>query len=51
MVVTIEGLSANNNHPLQKAWMEFDIPQCGYSQSGKIMSAEVYILNLKLQRL
>ena len=38
-VVTIEGLSENNDHPLQKAWMELDVPQCGYCQSGQIMSA------------
>src|SRR5918994_4890704 len=38
-VVTIEGLSENNDHPLQKAWQEVDVPQCGYCQSGQIMSA------------
>lgn len=38
-VVTIEGLSDNNDHPVQKAWMEIDVPQCGYCQSGQIMSA------------
>jgi isoquinoline 1-oxidoreductase alpha subunit len=38
-VVTIEGLSENNDHPVQKAWMEIDVPQCGYCQSGQIMSA------------
>lgn len=38
-VVTIEGLSENNDHPVQKAWMELDVPQCGYCQSGQIMSA------------
>jgi isoquinoline 1-oxidoreductase alpha subunit len=42
-VVTIEGLSENNNHPLQKAWMELDVPQCGYCQSGQIMSAAVLL--------
>jgi len=42
-VVTIEGLSANNDHPLQKAWMELDVPQCGYCQSGQIMSAAVLL--------
>jgi isoquinoline 1-oxidoreductase subunit alpha len=42
-VVTIEGLSENNDHPLQKAWMELDVPQCGYCQSGQIMSAAVLI--------
>ncbi len=38
-VVTIEGLSANNDHPLQQAWKELDVPQCGYCQPGMIMTA------------
>ncbi len=38
-VTTIEGLSADGSHPLQKAWMEVDVPQCGYCQVGQIMSA------------
>ena len=38
-VTTIEGLSADNSHPVQKAWIELDVPQCGYCQSGQIMSA------------
>ena len=38
-IVTIEGLSANSAHPVQKAWAEFDVPQCGYCQSGQIMAA------------
>ena len=38
-IVTIEGLSADNNHPLQQAWQELDVPQCGYCQPGMIMSA------------
>ena len=38
-VVTIEGLAANSDHPLQKAWLELDVPQCGYCQSGQLMSA------------
>ncbi|MDG2109317.1 MAG: (2Fe-2S)-binding protein [Flavobacteriaceae bacterium] len=38
-VTTIEGLSENGNHPVQKAWLEHDVPQCGYCQSGQIMSA------------
>jgi isoquinoline 1-oxidoreductase alpha subunit len=42
-VVTIEGLSLNNDHPLQKAWAEFDVPQCGYCQSGQLMSAAVLL--------
>jgi isoquinoline 1-oxidoreductase subunit alpha len=42
-VVTIEGLSENNDHPLQKAWVELDVVQCGYCQSGQIMSAAVLL--------
>jgi len=42
-VVTIEGLSADTSHPLQKAWLEEDVPQCGYCQSGQIMSAAVLL--------
>ena len=42
-VVTIEGLSENNNHPLQKAWQEVDVPQCGYCHSGQLMSAAVLL--------
>jgi isoquinoline 1-oxidoreductase subunit alpha len=38
-VTTIEGLSADRSHVLQKAWIELDVPQCGYCQSGQIMSA------------
>ena len=38
-VLTIEGLSADRSHPVQKAWLELDVPQCGYCQSGQIMSA------------
>jgi isoquinoline 1-oxidoreductase alpha subunit len=38
-IVTIEGLSANRSHPVQKAWAELDVPQCGYCQSGQIMAA------------
>lgn len=42
-VTTIEGLSPTNSHPLQKAWQEVDVPQCGYCQSGQIMSAAVLL--------
>lgn len=42
-VVTIEGLSANNDHPVQRAWQEIDVPQCGYCHSGQIMSAVVLL--------
>ena len=38
-VTTIEGLSRNQSHPLQKAWVEAQVPQCGYCQSGQIMQA------------
>lgn len=38
-IVTIEGLSADNSHPLQQAWKELDVPQCGYCQPGMIMTA------------
>jgi isoquinoline 1-oxidoreductase alpha subunit len=38
-IVTIEGLSPNSSHPVQKAWAELDVPQCGYCQSGMIMAA------------
>jgi isoquinoline 1-oxidoreductase alpha subunit len=42
-VVTIEGLSQNNDHPLQLAWQEIDVPQCGYCHSGQLMSAAVLL--------
>jgi aerobic-type carbon monoxide dehydrogenase small subunit (CoxS/CutS family) len=38
-VTTIEGLSENGDHPLQEAWIEHDVPQCGYCQAGQIMTA------------
>ena len=38
-VATIESLSRDNSHPLQKAWIKHDVPQCGYCQSGQLMSA------------
>jgi isoquinoline 1-oxidoreductase alpha subunit len=38
-ITTIEGLAPNGDHPLQQAWIEEDVPQCGYCQSGQIMSA------------
>ena len=38
-ITTIEGLSTDGSHPLQQAWMEHDVPQCGYCQSGQIMTA------------
>jgi len=42
-VTTIEGLSENGDHPVQKAWLEHDVPQCGYCQAGQIMSAAALI--------
>jgi isoquinoline 1-oxidoreductase subunit alpha len=42
-VVTIEGLTEKNDHPLQKAWMEVDVVQCGYCQAGQIMAAAVLL--------
>jgi isoquinoline 1-oxidoreductase alpha subunit len=38
-ILTIEGLSSNGDHPVQKAWLTLDVPQCGYCQSGQIMTA------------
>ncbi len=38
-VITIEGLSPDNSHPVQRAWIEIDVPQCGYCQPGQIMAA------------
>src|SRR5512135_3276654 len=38
-ITTIEGLSPNRSHPLQKAWIDMQVPQCGYCQSGMIMAA------------
>ena len=38
-ITTIEGLSKDNSHPLQRAWIALDVPQCGYCQSGQLMSA------------
>lgn len=44
-LTTIEGLSANGTHPLQQAWIEMDVPQCGYCQSGQIMRAAALLAN------
>jgi len=38
-ITTVEGLSTDRSHPVQRAWIEIDVPQCGYCQSGQIMSA------------
>ncbi len=45
VVTTIEGLSDDNSHPLQKAWIEEQVPQCGYCQSGQIMQAAALLQN------
>ena len=42
-ITTIEGLSENGDHPVQKAWLEVDVPQCGYCQAGQIMSASALL--------
>jgi isoquinoline 1-oxidoreductase alpha subunit len=44
-VTTIEGLSANGDHPLQRAWQAANVPQCGYCQSGQIMQAAALLKN------
>ena len=43
-VVTIEGLSADGSHPLQRAWQELDVPQCGYCQAGQILTAAALLV-------
>jgi aerobic-type carbon monoxide dehydrogenase small subunit (CoxS/CutS family) len=42
-ITTIEGLSENGNHPVQQAWLEVDVPQCGYCQAGQIMTASALL--------
>ncbi len=42
-ITTIEGLSEHGDHPVQKAWLEHDVPQCGYCQAGQIMSASALL--------
>ncbi len=44
-VTTIEGLSDDGSHPVQRAWLEHDVPQCGYCQAGQIMSAAALLKN------
>ena len=46
-VVTIEGLSPNGDHPLQKAWSQGNVPQCGYCQTGQIMQAAALLKKVK----
>jgi isoquinoline 1-oxidoreductase alpha subunit len=42
-ITTIEGISENGDHPVQKAWLEHDVPQCGYCQAGQIMTAVAFL--------
>lgn len=42
-ITTIEGLSADGNHPVQQAWAQHDVPQCGYCQAGQMMTAAAFI--------
>ena len=46
-ITTVESLSRNNTHPLQKAWIVHDVPQCGYCQSGQLMSAQALLTSNK----
>ena len=46
-ISTVEGLSVDNSHPLQKAWLQHDVPQCGYCQSGQLMSAAALLARNK----
>ena len=46
-ITTIEGLSAQTDHPVQRAWLEIDVPQCGYCQSGQLMSAAALLAQNK----
>ena len=48
-VQTVESLSANNSHPLQKAWIQHDVPQCGYCQSGQLMSAAAVLIAARMR--
>jgi isoquinoline 1-oxidoreductase alpha subunit len=44
-IVTIEGLSSDNDHPVQRAWIQEGVPQCGYCQSGQIMAVVAFLKN------
>jgi len=45
VIITIEGLSEDGSHPVQQAWKEVDVPQCGYCQAGQIMTASAFLAN------
>jgi isoquinoline 1-oxidoreductase alpha subunit len=45
-VMTIEGLSSDGSHPLQRAWQELDVPQCGYCQAGQLMTAAALLTRI-----
>ena len=45
-VTTIEGLSADGSHPLQRAWQELDVPQCGYCQAGQLLTAAALLVKI-----
>ena len=45
-ITTIEGLSADGSHPLQRAWQELDVPQCGYCQAGQLMTAAALLVRI-----
>jgi len=47
-VVTIEGLSADGSHPLQRAWQELDVPQCGYCQAGQLLTAAALLAKIAM---
>lgn len=46
-ITTIEGLSPDRSHPVQRAWIDLDVPQCGYCQSGQVMSAAALLAKIK----
>jgi len=46
VVTTIEGLSPDGSHPLQRAWQEIDVPQCGYCQAGQLMAAAALLASI-----
>ena len=45
-ITTIEGLSEKGDHPVQQAWLEHDVPQCGYCQAGQIMTASAFLKDM-----